>query len=144
MDTRKITVTSCKPATRRDGTKVTGHGANGPWTLYRVEGTDETGLPIQEEMSSFDELPLGEVTVTVTRRHSDYGDSLTLRPVGPVAKRLPIPADDPLEMVRESVRRLADRVSALEAVNQGVAFTTTREQTDAPVTVPARDDDIPF
>jgi hypothetical protein len=65
------------------GTEVlrTGSGQKGPWTLYKVHATEQTGVPIREELRTFDALPLGEIEVTAEARIvEDRIESYTLKP----------------------------------------------------------------
>lgn len=153
-DIRTVTVTSCQPKRRGDGTIVQGESAYGTWTLHEVLCTDETGLPIQEPVACFKALPLGEQQLEFERKDSEqYGPSWTVKPLkgARLPAQPPSQADEGVEMVRESVRLLAARVSALEgAVKALGGFGTTIAQTDAPVAVGApvpagaADDEIPF
>lgn len=151
-DIRTVTVTSCQPKKRGDGTTITGEGAYGTWTLHEILATDETGLPIQEPVACFKNLPLGEQQLEFTLKDDEkYGRSWTVKPLKGARLPAQTPANDPYEMLREQLRMTNDRVRALEeAVKRLGGFGSSPGQTDAPVAVGAPvaaarpDDDIPF
>lgn len=141
-DVRKVTVTSCVAKKRKDGTVIEGIGPSGkPWRLHSILATDDTGLPIQDELVSFDPLPVGEPVDLEFVRKDDpkYGVSYTVSlPKGSRAPR-PQMTDDSHEMLREQMQILSDRIGVLER----------RVLTDVPAPpitpVPVPDDEkIPF
>lgn len=150
-DVRKVTVTDCQPARRGDGTVIEGEGEYGPWTLHEIQAVDDTGLPIQERIKCFKALPLGEITLDFTaQNHEKYGLSYTVKPLK--GQKLPPVsyANDAVEMVRESVRMLSERVAALE---NHLGLKLSAPGSDFPVAVEKQpvagpavpsDDDIPF
>lgn len=90
--TRKLVVNKLVEKTR-------GQGKFGEWILYKVEAENADGSPINEDLITFDELPLNEpITVEVEQKNDPkYGISFTLR----------IPRE-----------RLQDRVARLEEANK--------------------------
>lgn len=148
-EVKRLTITDCSPIKRKDGAYIEGSNAAGPWRLHSVLAVDETGLPIQYELKSFQQLPLGVNDIQVEKDSKGDGFILSL-PRGSRAQR-PVPADDAHEMLRESVRMLAERVAALEDFARGQGwFASTPSQTDIPAVVQpvgvgaAKTDDIPF
>lgn len=152
---RKVTVTDCSPARRGDGTIIEGEGQYGPWTLYEVMATDDTGTPIQEKIKCFKSLPLGEQQLEFNTEHDEkWGTSHTVKPLKGAK---PGPArdwsNDAVEMVRESVQLLSDRVRACEAALQRAGLLAI-PGSDIPTVVPPAvpvgaasvqdDDSIPF
>lgn len=158
-EVKTVTVTSCVPKKRGDGSFIEGTSQYGkPWRIHSVLATDDTGLPIQDELVAFDMLPVGEpVELEFVRKESEqYGVSYTVSlPKGSRATR-PRVTDDAIEMTRESIRLLADRVRACEDALRaaGLMAASTVTVTDAPAVVqpavpvgaaPASSDqDIPF
>ncbi len=147
---KTLTITECRH--KKSGT------TNGrDWSLYTVSAVDDTGLPVQQDLISFSQLPLGTNQYKVTTKPSrdpQYPPSysLELADKSKAIPQPPSPADEGHEMLRESIRLLNDRVGALEAAVRGAGlFASTYAQTDVPVAQPpvqvgaANDtDDIPF
>lgn len=73
--TRKVVVRELREL--RSGTSK--HGR--PWKLFKVSATDPDGRPIEEQLTTFSKLPIGEaIEVEVERReHPEYGPSFTLK-----------------------------------------------------------------
>lgn len=151
---RTVTVTACQPKRRKDGTLIQGDNGYGTWTLHDIQATDETGLPIQEPIACFKPLNLGVQELDFELKDDEkWGRSWTVKPLAG-ARTPPSPpsaADEGVEMVRESVRLLLDRVAAVEAAVRALGgFASTPTQTDVPVAVgapvpPAADtDEVPF
>lgn len=155
-DIRTVTVTDCTPKKRKDGSIIEGVSQFGnPWRLHSILAVDDAGLPIQDELVSFDPLPVGEPVELQFQfkpppaDHPEWRGSYTLSfPKGSRAAR-PQVTDDGHEMLREQLRLLLDRVVALEeAVKRLGGFTSTLSETDVPVVetpVPVSEDDsVPF
>jgi hypothetical protein len=96
--TRKVIVREVAPI-------KSGTGPRGSWTLYRVMAADEHGEVITAPLTSFEELPTGElIDVAIEpRTHERFGTTYTLK--RPRAG----------ESLRARVDELEQRVAALEA-----------------------------
>jgi hypothetical protein len=102
------TITVIETRVVKTGTSTTGK----PWTLYEVVAVSEDGAPIEEKLTTFDQLQ-GTVTVDVERKeHEKYGVSYTLK----LPKGAPGAAPPPSAGARlgPSVDTLRERVELLE------------------------------
>ena len=91
---KKITILGCIEKKRGISAKT-----GNPWTLYTVHANDENGQPITEELTSFNELPVGTGEYTVERRESQYGVQFTVNKPSPMM---------------EAVFGLTSRIEAIE------------------------------
>src|SRR5689334_21765436 len=104
-DVRQVTILSCVPKQKADGTVIQGTNARGPWTMHQVMATTADGQPIQDQIISFAPLPLGEQMVTVSVKTDSYGRTLTFQPVNGTTPpaRPSTPTDEGHEMLRQTI-----------------------------------------
>lgn len=109
---RKLTVTSCEVT--HQGTNKKGE----PYTIYEVHAVGEDGLPVEESLRSFAELPIGELkTYTIQPYdHERYGRSYTLS-LPKAGSRL----GPKVDQLRKELDELTKRVDALEGGGADVA-----------------------
>jgi hypothetical protein len=150
-DIRTITVVECKPRTYgpnhpKAGQIVEGVTNGRAWRIHSVQAVDDTGLPIQEKMTAFRPLPVGEVIQAKFTRKDDekYGPEYTVEQVGgsPAPNssvtgnfQQPVPSiasPDEYEMIRESVRLLVDRVRCLEDACKAAGILPSLPGSDVP------------
>lgn len=94
--------------------------------IYKVRAVREDGSPVEEELRSFQELPIGDLLEYELQRydHPQYGISWTLIP--------------PKDKLNTRVRKLEERVQALEEQLASLMSGTTGGPSGA------TEDDIPF
>lgn len=154
MSVRTVTVIDCRPATRKDGSVISGVTNNKPWTIYRVQAVDDTGLPIQEKITSFVPLTPGEQSLEWETKHDEkWGTEHTVKPANGHApsqgSSQPVSHPDEYEMMRDTIRMLAERMAAIEnhlglRITTGSSIPTPAVQT-VPVVGAANDtDEVPF
>jgi len=73
MAQRKLRLLGCTEAKR--GISKAGK----EWTIYKVHAEDQNGVPIQEEMQSWENLPVGEGLFDVVREENQYGTRYTVK-----------------------------------------------------------------
>lgn len=155
-DVRRITVVECKPRTygkshERAGQIIEGVTNGTAWRIHSVSAVDDTGLPIQDKMTAFRQLPVGETIMAKFTEKNDpkFGLEYTVEMVGgpapnssvtgstPSQPVSPLVAPDELEMEREARQKLADRVRVLEDAVRAAGIIPAMPGTDVPAPVQA-------
>lgn len=137
--TTKITLTSKREIS-------SGNSNNGPWTLYGYGALDASGDAIEDgEVKSFQDLPMGEVTVEVEKQvHDKYGTSFMIK--DPSRKGgLKESVDDLRARVEHLEQMMANNGTPAVPSSQGQSQHARRQaqKETAPAATPP-DDDIPF
>jgi hypothetical protein len=145
--TRRLTITA-------SSVLRTGQANGRPWTLHKIEATDEHGKPVEAELKSFHSLPNGPVDVQVERQeHEKYGVSYLLKPLNGSqgdSKAHTGPVDEGLEgRVAELERRVTTLFQECEALRKLVVPpAVSRPEGSDPVPrqadIPVQDGEIPF
>ena len=116
------------------------NGKNAGNPIYAVSAVKEDGSPVEQELRSFAELPIGEVVEYALSRyeHEKYGVTFTLYPPKESRGKL-----------TERVTELEKRVATLESRLGDSPPTSSTESSTATAAVSgtthrSSDDDIPF
>jgi hypothetical protein len=91
----------------------TGSNANGNWTLYKVEADDSEGHLITEDMTSFQQFPIGRQIEVEVERHESERWGVTYRLRGPES--------DPMADLEARIAELEQRVGLCEKALSGTA-----------------------
>ena len=102
----KIRVTECKKV-------YTGNGANGEYSIYEITAVNSKGVLIQDKLSSFTPLPIGEGTYDMKPFYKDgvFKNWTVSAPKGTGTAAL----EQRVGFLEEQVQFLNAKVEALEA-----------------------------
>jgi hypothetical protein len=144
--TRRLQVVGCE-------VRYQGSNDKGPYTIYEIAALDQNGEPVEQDLRSFDELPvdgeLHEFEVT-PYNHPKHGRSYTLKLPGQGGSKSPSPArgsgrrstrcarrsSAQQQQIGELNRRLAELEGRLKAAPTGGLMSRTTPTPD--------EEDIPF
>lgn len=130
----KITVTACKEVYR-------GNGAKGEFVIYEITATNKDGVLIQDKLSSFSQLPLGEGVYDMKPFYKDgeFKNWTVQAPKGAQTQAI----NQRMDFLEQQVEWLVGKVNELQGAIQQV----TKTPSPQPATPAGRfqqDDDIPF
>lgn len=136
---KKMTVTMCTAGYQ--GTNVNGED----YTLYEIAAIDESGAPIEQDLKSFEALPLGELHEYKLSFYEKNGKSnWTVSKIGGGKRNGGGGGSASTTALKNSITELAARVTALEQRLGPKSDVTPDVAPPAPAAPAPDDDDIPF
>lgn len=112
--------------------------AGRPYTIYQVHANDEQGQPIQQELTSFEELPQGQGKYWIEVKEGPYGTQYQVKTsLSPIQREI--------GQIRSLIDSLEARVTRLEGPPPATAAAQAMSQpTNVTPIAPAEVGDVPF